>query len=85
MECSKEWPAATNLAGVLNWQTEEGHLELDTKDSIIKAASYPEQHFSLLNAVVYWKKLSQGLRISIERALATEPELTISTQECLMR
>lgn len=73
-------PQVHNLSGVLNWQPEEGRLELDSENTAIVVKGYPAQNFTLLNGAVDWKELSNGLRVSIERFVLSQPELTISTQ-----
>ncbi|STY29088.1 transmembrane protein [Legionella wadsworthii] len=73
-------PKISNLTGVLNWQPEQGRLELDSENTSIKAAGFPEQTFTLLNGSFDWKELSDGLRVSIGRFVASQPELTLSMQ-----
>lgn len=76
-------PNVTNLSGVLHWQPEEGRLELDSENTTIAAQGYPTQNLTLLNGALEWKALSDGLRISIERILASQPELTFSAEGVL--
>ncbi len=73
-------PHAHNLSGVLNWQPNEGRLELDSENISVALKGYPTQNFTLLNGAFDWKELSNGLRVSIERFALSKPELTISTQ-----
>lgn len=73
-------PKISNLTGVLNWQPEQGRLELDSENTSIKVTGFPEQTFTLLNGSLDWKELSDGLRVSIERFVASQPELTLSMQ-----
>lgn len=76
----KNIPQVENLSGVLNWQPEEGRLELDSENTTIKVEGYPEQQLELFNGAFDWKNLSNGLRISIERLILSKSDLTISTQ-----
>lgn len=76
-------PNVTNLSGVLHWQPEEGRLELDSEKVSLTTQGYPTQKLDLLNGAFEWKALSDGLRISIERILASQPELTISAEGVL--
>lgn len=73
-------PQVQNLSGVLNWQPEEGRLELDSEKTTIVVKGYPSQNFDLLNGSFDWKELNNGLRVSIERFVLSQPELTISAQ-----
>ncbi|RUR10535.1 YhdP family protein [Legionella sp. km772] len=73
-------PAVTNLSGVLQWEPQEGHLELDSENTFIAITNYPEQHLDLLNGVLDWKELSNGVRLSIDRLALSQPELTLSMQ-----
>lgn len=73
-------PQIDNLSGVLNWQPEEGRLELDSENTSVALKGYPAQNLTLLNGSFDWKELSNGLRVSIERFVLSKPELTISTQ-----
>lgn len=76
----KNIPAVKNLSGVINWQPEEGRLELDSENTVITVPHYPEQKLTLLNGSFDWKELSDGLRISMERFVVSKPELTLSAQ-----
>lgn len=76
-------PEVQNLSGVLNWQPNEGHLELDSEQSTIVVQNYPVQNLDLLNGAFDWKELSDGLRVSIERFVLSKPDLTISAQGAL--
>ncbi|MDI1353076.1 MAG: hypothetical protein PSV35_09995, partial [bacterium] len=73
-------PQIENLSGVLNWQPNEGHLELDSENTFITVKNYPTQKLTLFNGALYWKELSNGLRVSIDRFILNQPELTISAQ-----
>jgi uncharacterized protein (TIGR02099 family) len=73
-------PHVYNLSGVLNWQQEEGRLELDSENTSFEMKGYPVQKFDLLNGSIDWKEISDGLRVSIDRFVLSQPELTISTQ-----
>ena len=73
-------PHVHNVSGVLNWQPEEGRLELDSENTSIEVKGYPAQKFDLLNGAFDWKELNNGLRVSIERFVLSKPELTISSQ-----
>lgn len=76
-------PQVQNLSGVLHWQPEEGQLELDSEKTLIALKGYPVQNFDLLNGAFDWKELSNGLRVSIDRFVLSQPELTISAQGAL--
>ena len=73
-------PQVRNLSGVLNWQPDEGRLELDSEKTLLALKGYPVLNFDLLNGAFDWKQLSDGLRVSIDRFVLSQPELTISTQ-----
>ncbi len=73
-------PYVDNLSGVLNWQAEEGRLELDAENASIAVKGYPKQNLAILNGSLDWKELSDGLRVSIERFVLSQPELTLSVQ-----
>jgi uncharacterized protein (TIGR02099 family) len=73
-------PSVSNLSGVLNWQPEEGRLELDSENTLITVKGYPEQKLTLLNGSFDWKELNDGLRISMERFVLNKPDLTLSAQ-----
>lgn len=73
-------PQVKNLSGVINWQPDQGRLELDSENTSIKIKGYPEQTLTLLNGAFDWKELSDGLRISMERLVINQPELTLSMQ-----
>ncbi|WP_428411394.1 YhdP family protein [Legionella sp.] len=72
-----------NLSGVVNWQPEEGRLELDSENTLVAVHGYPAQNLTLLNGAVDWKELNDGLRISIDRFVLSTPELTLSAQGAL--
>ncbi|MBL7562095.1 YhdP family protein [Legionella bononiensis] len=76
-------PAVENLSGAINWQPEEGRLELDSENTTVKIKNYPEQQLDLFNGAFEWKELSNGLRVSIERFILSKPDLTISAQSVL--
>ncbi len=71
-------PQVRNLSGVINWQPEQGRLELDSENTSVKVKGYPEQILTLLNGAFEWKELSDGLRVSMERLVINQPELTLS-------
>ncbi len=73
-------PEVTNLSGVIQWEPQEGHLELDSENTSIKINNYPQQNLTLLNGAIDWKELSNGLRVSVDRFALSQPELTISMQ-----
>lgn len=73
-------PAVQNLSGVINWQPDQGRLELDSENISINVNDYPAQTLSLLNGAFDWKELNDGLRISVERFVFSQPELTMSLQ-----
>ena len=73
-------PTVKNLSGVINWQPEEGRLELDSEDTTIALNGYPEQNLTLLNGSFDWKELNDGLRISMDRFVLSKPDLTLSAQ-----
>lgn len=76
-------PQVRSLSGVLHWQPEEGRLDLDSKQVLLAFKGYPAQNFSLFNGSVEWKELSDGLRVSIDRLVLSQPELTLSLQGAL--
>ncbi len=73
-------PEVKNLSGVLNWQPEEGRVELDSENTKIALKNYPVQNITLLNGAWDWKELNDGLRISMDRFVLSNPDLTLSAQ-----
>lgn len=73
-------PAVSNLSGVLQWEPQEGHLELDSEQASLLSPPYPKQNLTLLNGVIDWKELSNGLRVSVDHFALSQPELTLSFQ-----
>lgn len=73
-------PEVKNLSGVVHWEPHEGQLELDSQHALIQLKGYPEQELDLLNGVIDWKALANGFRISMDRLILSQPELTISAQ-----
>ena len=73
-------PKVEHLSGVLNWQPDEGRLELDSEHAVINVKNYPVQNLDLLNGAIDWKELNDGLRISVERFVLSKPDLTLSAQ-----
>lgn len=73
-------PGVSHLSGALQWAPQEGHLELDSKDTSLYIKGYPQQNLDLLNASIDWKELSNGFRLSIEHFVLSQPELTLSAQ-----
>lgn len=74
------FPEVDNLAGALSWQPKEGRLEFDSEHATLAVANYPTQKIDVLNGAIDWKELSDGLRVSIERFVISQPELTLSGQ-----
>lgn len=73
-------PSVDHLSGVLSWQPAEGKLELDSEKTVLGVKGYPTQTFDVLNAAIDWKALSHGLRVSIERFVLSQPELTVTAE-----
>ncbi|WP_415073207.1 YhdP family protein [Legionella sp.] len=73
-------PEIKNLSGVINWQPNEGRLELDSENTTIHVDGYPKQILSLLNGACDWKELNDGLRISLERFVLSKTDFTLSAQ-----
>lgn len=71
-------PSVENISGALNWQPEEGRLELDSEKSQISVQGYPSQSIDILNGAIDWKSLSNGVRLSVERFALSQSELTLS-------
>ena len=69
-----------NLAGVLNWQAQEGRLELDSEKTLVAVKGYPSQQINLLNGAFEWKEINTGLRVSIDRFVLSQADLTLSTE-----
>ncbi|WP_050805596.1 YhdP family protein [Legionella drancourtii] len=79
-DTKKNIPAVKNLSGVVNWQPDEGRLELDSENTTIAVKGYPAQNLTLLNGSFDWKELNDGLRISMDRFVLSKPDLTLSAQ-----
>ncbi len=73
-------PEVNNLSGALHWEPQEGHLELDSNNTLVAIKGYPKQQLNVLNGSIDWKELSTGLRLSIDRFVLSQPELTISAE-----
>ncbi|MDR3441429.1 MAG: YhdP family protein [Legionella sp.] len=73
-------PGVKNISGVLNWQPEEGRLELDSENTSIAVKGYPVQELTLINGSMDWKELSSGLRLSVDHFVLSKPDLTFSAQ-----
>lgn len=73
-------PEIRNLSGVINWQPEEGRLELDSVNTKIAVKDYPSQQLELINGVFDWKELNDGLRVSIDQFVLSKLDLTLSIQ-----
>lgn len=73
-------PQVMNLSGVLNWQPEQGRLELDSNQVALKFQGYPEQDLAILNGAVVWKMRDDGLQINMDRLVLEQKELTFSAQ-----
>lgn len=76
----KHIPDVKNFSGVVNWQPEEGRLELESENTTIAVKGYPAQKLTLLNGSCDWKELNDGLRVSVERFVLSKPDLTLSLQ-----
>ncbi|MFA6302540.1 MAG: AsmA-like C-terminal region-containing protein [Legionella sp.] len=76
-------PEVHNLSGVLNWQPQEGHLELDSEKTTVALKSYPVQKLDVLNAAVEWKELNDGMRLSIDRFVVSQKDLTVTAEGVL--
>ncbi|QRN04320.1 TIGR02099 family protein [Legionella sp. MW5194] len=72
------YPGVENLSGVLSWQPNEGHVEIDGEYTVIKPKDKPPVTFLSLNTVLDWKELSHGLRISLDRLVLRHPDLLFS-------
>lgn len=73
-------PKVRKLSGVINWQPQEGHLELDSENTTISIKGHPAEHFEILNGSLEWKELNDGLRFSLDRFVLSQKQLTISAQ-----
>lgn len=76
-------PAVDNLSGVLHWQPQEGHLQLDAEHATISPQKLPPVIFEQVNAAFNWKTLSHATRISMERFLVTRDDLTLNAHGVL--
>ncbi|RUR11792.1 YhdP family protein [Legionella septentrionalis] len=77
---NEDIPAVNRLSGVMQWQPEEGHLELDAEDTIVKPYNLPPVSFKEINGAIDWKELSHGLRLSVDRLVITRPDLILSAR-----
>lgn len=74
------FPGVKQLSGALYWQPTEGHLEVDSQDVELSPAHFPPIIFSTVEGVVDWKALSHGFRISLDRLLIANPDLTLNAR-----
>ncbi len=77
---SNKLPGIDHLAGVLNWQPDQGRLEMDSNAIFVHIQDKPPILFSNLNTAIDWKELSHGLRISLDRFVLTRPDLVMSAE-----
>jgi len=76
-------PSVKNITGVMYWQPAEGHLELDSENTLITTKGLPPVSFDQLNAAFDWKQLSNGWRVSMDRFVLSRPDLVLSAQGVL--
>lgn len=79
-DLAKKLPQVDNLKGALNWQPEEGLLELESENVLYKAANTPPFKPKTLSALINWKALSHGMRIHIDNFVLNDPELLLSAR-----
>lgn len=72
------YPGVDNLSGVLSWQPNEGHVEIDGEHTVIKPTGKPAVTFLSLNTVLDWKALSHGLRVSLDRLVLRHQDVLFS-------
>lgn len=77
---SPPYPGLNHLFGVLQWEPNEGHLEIEGKKIKLISNKHPPETFAFLNAGFDWKKLNQGLRVSMDHFVISHPNLTLSAQ-----
>lgn len=73
-------PQVSHLSGVLSWQPHQGRIELDSEHAAITVKGYPTQQLTLLNGAFSWNELANGLKLTIERFVVSQPQLTLSTE-----
>ena len=76
-------PSVRQLSGVINWQPTEGRLELDSEGALIDIQNLNSLHIDELNAAFDWKRLSQGLRVSMDRFVMSAQDLVVSAEGTL--
>lgn len=69
------YPGFKGLSGVLNWEPQEGHLEIDSQDLLLQMKDFPPLTLPLLNAVIDWKALSHGWRFRLDHFVLKHPNL----------
>ena len=74
------FPGVKHLSGALYWQPKEGHLEIDSADVELSLTHLPPVLLSTVEGVLDWKSLSHGLRISLDRLLIANPDLTLNAR-----
>lgn len=75
-----EFPGVQDLSGVLAWQPTSGRLELDSENTTIIPKNTKPLTFKMVNAAWNWQRLSNGLRISMDRFVLRHPQLVMSAQ-----
>ncbi|KTD24761.1 transmembrane protein [Legionella lansingensis] len=73
-------PGVENLDGVLHWQPNEGRLEIDSNNTVLVPEKQTPITFSMINAVIDWKELENGLRVSMDRIILSHTSLLLSAQ-----
>ncbi len=79
----KDIPAVSDLSGVLYWHPTAGRLEFNGENTVITPQKMPAVKFEQINGAFDWQSLSQGLRISMERLVLDNADLTLSASGSL--
>ncbi|CDZ78607.1 putative protein involved in outer membrane biogenesis [Legionella massiliensis] len=73
-------PGVTNLSGVLHWQPNQGQLELASDNAVITLKQQKPISLSVVDVVFDWQKLSDGLRLNIDRFVINHSNLLLSAR-----
>lgn len=72
------YPGVVNLSGALQWQPQQGRLELDSEKVQLAFNNLPKTEFALISTAIDWQKLAQGIRLGIDRLVLHQADLTMN-------
>lgn len=77
----KQLPVMDNVAGVIQYEPQNGRLELDSENVHFHMPHFPKQFFSVVNGAVEWKQLESGLYdVVLERLELSKADVALSVK-----